>query len=272
MADVPPGSPAGRPRWLVAIPTTITLGNALCGFGAVVALSGWTPAAGEGAVATAGWLILAAWGCDMADGLAARKLGATGAFGAALDSLCDVVGFGVAPAFLVGALTASSGLPGWLGWMAGAALLSGILIRLARFDAEDVADDGPEGHLWFRGLPSPAVGAVIAALGLAWWQAAAGAGAMAWASELTQLLIAQAIATCIPAVAVLVALLAVSTLRYPDLPKHYMKGLAPRWQLGLLGLAVIGLGPGLGLLAFFVAYLALGPIAGRLAQGAGGAA
>lgn len=268
MPEPLPGPASGGPGWLVAIPTAITLGNALCGFGAIVALSGWTPAAGEGAVATAGWLILAAWGCDMVDGMAARKLGTSGPFGAALDSLCDVVGFGVAPAFLVGALAASSGMPGWLGWLAGAALLAGVLIRLARFDAEDVADDGPDGHMWFRGLPSPAVGAVIAALGLAWWQAAAGAGALAWASEMTQLLAAWAIASAIPAVALIAALLAVSTLPYPDLPKHYLKGHAPRWHLVLLGLAIVGLGPGLGLLAYFGAYMVLGPLAGRRAGGA----
>ena len=272
MSAEPGPAGAARPRWLVAIPTAITLGNAMCGFAAVVALSGWTVAAGPGAVATAGWLILAAWGCDMADGLVARKTGTSGAFGAALDSLCDVVGFGVAPAFLVGALTAAAGLPGWVGWVAGAGLLAGVLIRLARFDAADEGDADPEGHLWFRGLPSPVVGAVIAALGLAWWQAATGAGAMAWTGEPVQRLAAQAVAAAMPAAAVLVGVLAITTLRYPDLPKHYLKGLAPRWHLALLGLGVIALGPGLGLLAFFAAYLALGPLAGRRAHPAGGSA
>ena len=272
MAEAP-GRPASeRPRWLVAIPTAITLGNAGCGFAAVVALSGWTPAAGAGAVATAGWLILAAWGCDMLDGLAARMTGTTGAFGAALDSLCDVVGFGVAPAFLVGALASAAGLPGWLGWGTGAALLACVLIRLARFDAEDVTDGEPEGHLWFRGLPSPAVGAVIAALGLAWWQAMTGAGALAWADALTQQAAARLIAGAMTPAALLVAILAVTTLRYPDLPKHYLKRLAPRWHLVALGLAIVVLGPGLGLLAFFLAYATLGPLAGRRPQATGGAA
>lgn len=270
MAEAPRGPAGARPRWLVVFPTAITLGNAMCGFGAVVALSGWTPAAGEGAVATAGWLILGAWACDMADGLVARMTGTSGAFGAALDSLCDVVGFGVAPAFLVGTLAAAAGVPGWLGWLAGAALLIGVLVRLARFDAEDAGDDGPDGHLWFRGLPSPMVGAVIAALGLAYWQARAGAGALAWADELQQLFVAGVVAAAMPVAAVALGALAVTSLRYPDLPKHYLKGLAPRWHLALLGLAVVALGPGLGLLAFFLAYLALGPFAGRRDQAAGG--
>ena len=252
-----------KPGWLVAVPTAITLGNALCGFGATVLLAGWTPAAGPGAVTAAAWLILAAWACDMVDGLAARLTGTSGKFGAALDSLCDVVGFGVAPAFLVGTLAAGGGLPPACGWAVGGALLACVLIRLARFDAEDAGGDEPDGHLWFSGLPSPAVGTVIASLALTWGQAVAGSGAFAYLDAGSQATIAEWLASGVPVAGLIVAALAVTTLRYPDLPKHYMKRLAPRWHLALLAVAVVALGPGLALLGFFLLFTLLGPLAGR---------
>lgn len=261
---------ADRPRWLLAIPTAITLGNALCGFTAVVLLAGWTPAAGPWAVATAGWLILAAWVCDMLDGLAARMTGTSGAFGAALDSLCDVVGFGVAPAFLVGTLAQAAGLPPAWGWIAGGALLSGVLIRLARFDAEDAGGDEPDGHLWFRGLPSPVVGTLVATLALTWAQAVGGTGALAWLDAGQQVSVAEWLGRGMPVAGLLLAVLAVTTLRYPDLPKHYMLRLAPRWHLAVLVVAMAALGPGLGLLAFFLAFTLFGPLVGRRAAAPGG--
>lgn len=249
-----------KPGWLVAIPTAITLGNALCGFAAAMLLAGWTPAAGPGAVTAAAWLVLAAWACDMVDGMAARLTGTSGKFGAALDSLCDVVGFGVAPAFLVGTLAQA-----WWGWLAGGVLLAGVLIRLARFDAEDAGEDGPDGHLWFRGLPSPAVGTLIATLALTWGQAVSGSGVFFYLDAGTQATIAEWLARGLPAAGLIVAALAVTTLRYPDLPKHYMKRLAPRWHLALLAVACVALGPGPGLLAFFLLFTVLGPLAGRRA-------
>ncbi|MEB3197802.1 MAG: CDP-alcohol phosphatidyltransferase family protein [Candidatus Sericytochromatia bacterium] len=245
-----------------AAPNAITLGNAMCGFGALVTLSGWNAEAGWWPIKLASWLILGAWVCDMLDGAVARMTGTTGKFGAALDSLCDVVGFGVAPAFLVGVLGVAAGWSPYFAWGAGAALLACVLIRLARFDAEDVADTGAGGHMFFRGFPSPAVGMTVAATGLTFAQAAQELGMGTFTRpELTGLNLA--VASAIPFVAIVVGLLAVTTWRYPDLPKHYARRTAPWWHPVVVLVAAIGLGPGPALLGFFGLYALTGPLFGR---------
>lgn len=256
---------AEKRNWLVALPTAMTLGNALCGFGAVAVLA--RPNADPGTAAMlASWLILGAWACDMGDGMVARLTGTTGKFGAALDSLCDVVGFGIAPAYLVMSLTAWGGVGWFYGWLAGAVLLSCVLIRLARFDTEDVGDaQEPDGHLYFRGFPSPAVGVVIAAIGLTYAQVLLSPDP-AGNDVLTVKMLASGITgIATPIVALIVGALAVSTWVYPDMPKHYLKGLAPWWHLILLALAMMGMGPGPALLAYFALYALLGPWIGRRA-------
>src|SRR5436305_8356453 len=63
-----------------------------------------TPAAtasDEGNFAWAGWFILFAMLFDMLDGYVARLSKTASAFGGELDSLCDVVSFGITPAFLL---------------------------------------------------------------------------------------------------------------------------------------------------------------------------
>src|SRR6185369_13231770 len=86
-------------------------------------------------------------------------------FGGELDSLCDAVSFGVAPAFLVLKLG-----PGWEPSRFLHQLLAGIaalylactVLRLARFNVDNTPD--PSGHKRFRGLPSPGAAGCIAAL------------------------------------------------------------------------------------------------------------
>ncbi|MEB3222563.1 MAG: CDP-alcohol phosphatidyltransferase family protein [Candidatus Sericytochromatia bacterium] len=261
----PEGSAPPAPRrrsGLAWLPNAITLTNALCGFGAVVAVAGWTPDQGSFPVALSAWLILGAWVCDMADGTVARLTGTTGRFGAALDSLCDVVGFGVAPAFLAGTLASAAGWPSVVAWAPALVLLSCVLVRLARFDAEDVEATGPDGHLYFRGLPSPAVGVLIATLGLWFAQVARSYGIGTWGPG-TLVNEAVWLGQAMPLVALLAAGLAVTVLPYPDLPKHYMKRLAPWWQpVAVLGAAaIVGVGPAF--FAFFLGYALLGPWLGR---------
>jgi CDP-diacylglycerol--serine O-phosphatidyltransferase len=280
MSELPPFEPPtglapARPvrrSGLAWLPNAITLTNALCGFGAVVALAGWTPDQGSFAVAFASWLILAAWLCDMADGTVARITGTTGRFGAALDSLCDVVGFGVAPAFLAGTVARAAGWPPLLAWGAALGLLGCVLIRLARFDAEDVGETGPDGHLYFRGLPSPAVGVLVATLGLSFAQVARAYGLGSWGGPEIKVPACLWLGQAMPLVALLAAALAVTVLPYPDLPKHYVKRLAPWWQpVVVLALgAALGFGPVL--FCFFLGYALVGPwLGGRRAHAGRGA-
>jgi CDP-diacylglycerol--serine O-phosphatidyltransferase len=97
---------------------------------------------------------------DMLDGQAARWLGADSRFGGQLDSLADLVSFGLAPAVVVYAWGLSQmGTAGWVG-----ALIFCICsaIRLARFNIEAARDEGAtQSHPYFTGLPTPGAAGVL---------------------------------------------------------------------------------------------------------------
>jgi CDP-diacylglycerol--serine O-phosphatidyltransferase len=238
------------PAYLYALPAAFTLGTALCGFAAIAMLT--TPA-GYGPAA---WLILGAWVCDMADGLVARFTRTTSAFGAQLDSLCDAVGFGVAPAVLVGLHGPGTSAP--FGWLAGGALLVAVLVRLARFNVLHQEEEG--GHLYFSGLPSPAAGVSIAALTLSFGWLRSGHWLVAKLPPTLALQLSNGLESALPLVALAVAVLMVSGIRYADLPKHYLRKLKPRWHLVLLAVLAAAISPEPVLAAFFIGYLALAPL------------
>lgn len=125
------------------VPNLLTLVNLFCGFVSIVYAS-------EGLFLKSSLFILIAAIFDMLDGFTARLINAASEFGSELDSLCDVVSFGVAPSFLVyqsffikfeeiGILLAS--FPA----LAGAS-------RLARFNVQLVS---LEDKRFFKGLPIP---------------------------------------------------------------------------------------------------------------------
>ena len=92
---------------------------------------------------------------DMLDGRAARMLGADSRFGAQLDSLADLVSFGLAPALILYSWTLSQLTQ--TGWIAALAFCACSAIRLARFNVESVRDEGAtRAHPYFTGLPTPA--------------------------------------------------------------------------------------------------------------------
>lgn len=240
-------SSAAPSRMRLAIPSLVTLGNATCGFVAVVLL---VRAQAQGlttpeALVPAAWAILAGWGFDMADGPVARLLRASSAFGVQLDSLCDVLTFGFAPALLV----ATAGGLGWGACLAGLAYLWAVVIRLARFNTEADTDSA---HLYFKGLPSPAAAALVAA-------ALAAPG-----PAIAPLAIAPVLALpwVLPAIAVAAGALMLSTRRYPDAPKHYARGLLPRWHLAAFVAVAAIAGPALFLFGYFALYAVYGLVRG----------
>jgi CDP-diacylglycerol--serine O-phosphatidyltransferase len=92
---------------------------------------------------------------DMLDGRAARQLGADTRFGAQLDSLADLVSFGVAPALIAYNWTLS-GL-GIAGWIVAVIFCVCCAIRLARFNIQALRDEGAtETNPYFTGMPTPA--------------------------------------------------------------------------------------------------------------------
>jgi CDP-diacylglycerol--serine O-phosphatidyltransferase len=146
-------------RVVPILPTLVTLGNAFCGF---TAIDYAMKAGASGADATRfyhwiGWsgvMILLAMVFDALDGKVARLAHATSDLGRELDSLCDVISFGVAPAVIVKTLASYQNYLPRLGWAASVLFVMCAALRLARFNIE--TDAAEESHWYFKGLPSPA--------------------------------------------------------------------------------------------------------------------
>lgn len=152
-----------RVRAVGILPSLLTIGNAISGFAAIILASDATR---EGGIVwkleVAIWLIFIAMIFDALDGKVARLTGAASKFGGELDSLSDVISFGLAPAFLTYALVtamASPFLPQRILLTLSALYLACTAIRLARFNAENSPDDSA--HLQFAGLPSPAAAGTL---------------------------------------------------------------------------------------------------------------
>ena len=108
-------------------------------------------------------MIFAAAIFDFFDGFAARALDAKSPIGAELDSLSDVISFGVAPSFIVAWLLSKTGIGWWLHDVNIFPMLAFILaafaaVRLAKFNIDTRQSTS------FIGLPVPAVGLFIASL------------------------------------------------------------------------------------------------------------
>lgn len=133
------------------IPNFITLSNLLFGFLSV-------GSAMLGDFQNASLFILIGMMLDSMDGWIARKLDVESAFGKELDSLADIVTFGIAPAILIFSTTfANMGMIGLL--IAGMFPIFGA-IRLARFNIDEETSTA---H-YFTGVPITAAGGVIALL------------------------------------------------------------------------------------------------------------
>ena len=137
-------------RGVYLLPSMFTVGNLFCGYACIVY-------AMRGEFATAAPFIGFAMVLDMLDGRIARMTGTASDFGIELDSLADVVSFGMAPAIL----SFAWGLQplGRLGWAVGFLFLAAAALRLARFNIQV----GSQDKRYFVGLASPAAAAVPAA-------------------------------------------------------------------------------------------------------------
>lgn len=132
------------------VPSFFTLMNLLCGFVAIIMIF-------EGKLVTGAWLIVLAGLFDLLDGFMARLANATSNFGIELDSLSDVVSFGVAPGMLIYNFGLNQlGIAGIL--VSAFPALCGA-VRLARFNVEAVTSN----YSYFRGLPIPAQATMIVA-------------------------------------------------------------------------------------------------------------
>jgi CDP-diacylglycerol--serine O-phosphatidyltransferase len=138
----------GMRRAIVVIPSAFTSGNLFFGIWSIVESA-------RGSFERAAWFIVVAAVLDLLDGRIARVSRTGSAFGAELDSLVDVISFGVAPAMLIYFWRFKGGEWGWL--LAFIYILAAAL-RLARFNIVQAG----QAKTHFIGLSSPASGITLA--------------------------------------------------------------------------------------------------------------
>ena len=227
----------GRKAFAV-LPTLLTLGNAACGFGAITIAAKVGPVSANAGndellvsneLLIASLLIFLAMLFDVLDGAAARLTKQASDFGAELDSLCDAISFGVAPAFLMlqfshpqhNLIKSATYHPRIL-WVIGVLFALCAVLRLARFNVETDEDDS---HEFFSGLPSPAAAGAVASFPIALY----GLGDLA-ARNLVEVLL-QFFAAALPLITLGLAFLMVSRIRYPHFFNQILRRQRSRQQV-----------------------------------------
>ena len=219
-----------RLKYIAILPSLITILNGVFGFTAIIfAAKGSEALSADSKIpfftfgsttyfAMSGYMILVAMIADMLDGRLARRVQSTSSFGGQLDSLCDIISFGVAPAFLMLNVleyeVASIGLADErflqrFIWLSAAAYISCAAIRLARFNVENEEDESA--HMSFMGLPTPAAAGVIVSL-------------VIFHQETIPTF---AIICILPFLALGISILMVGRIRYPHILNQYLRGKKP---------------------------------------------
>jgi len=249
-----------RLKSITVLPSLITILNGVCGFAAIV-FAGKGAEAGEYGFsyhklqlpyfAMAGYMVLLAMIADMLDGRLARMSKSTSSFGGQLDSLCDIISFGVAPAFLMlkvlehkleslgmghGESIVGNFLIRFV-WLVAATYISCAAIRLARFNVENEEDESA--HMSFMGLPSPAAAGVVVSLVIFYQEILSELVAK---DSQAHLICGNAIVFALPFLTLGTGILMVSRIRYPHVLNQYLKGKKPFahliWLLLAIGLVV----------------------------------
>lgn len=158
-------------KWLKKVPNLLTICNSLCGFGAML----YTLHVYDNRIVTdtydilavSAWLILFAMIFDMLDGFAARLFNAASMHGIQMDSLADMVTFGVAPAVIVAVMAHSlraemRPFQYFLVWGFCAIYIGCAASRLATYNVHAMLEK--KSGEKFSGLPSPGAAAAICSL------------------------------------------------------------------------------------------------------------
>jgi len=189
-----------------SIPNLFTIGNLFLGIIAIIFVFN------EEATLAAMMVIIAII-ADGLDGRVARALKVQSEFGKELDSLSDVISFGVAPAFIVYVVSFQSLQPPAAGWLVTAIFPICGALRLARYNVV-AASPG-----YFVGLPIPAAAGILSTLALF-------SGSLHSAVLIV--------------VTLLLSMLMVSKIRYPSF-KHIDIPVPMRWILLVASIAAVAL-------------------------------
>lgn len=198
-------------KGIYLLPTTLTLCGMFLGFYAIIASF-------KGDFIHAAWAVVIANIFDGLDGWVARVTRSTTKFGIELDSLSDLVAFGIAPAVLIYSWSLHSF--GRLGWAAVFLYVICGTLRLARYNAQM----GSEERKTFSGLPIPGAAMVVTSFVLfynAIW------GGITGKSYLVLIMV------------FILAVLMVSTLRYHGLKEVNPKSRRPFGILVAFGIALV---------------------------------
>ncbi len=251
------------------LPTLCTLGNLVCGFAAIPYASmpaefvgpwGWSGLTCAAALVFVGMLL------DTVDGSIARLTNSSSELGGQLDSLADVVTFGVAPAYLMLRLvTIDVGLPiigpeaddalAKVVWAVGVVYLCCAALRLARFNVE--TGSTIERSDSFRGLPSPGAAGAVTSLILLHQHIMAGR-----LGDEVLSIFARGAVLGLPFVTLLAAFAMVSSIPYPHMANRYLAGSRSFAYIVRL-VVVLALAmwfPQETLVVLFTSYLVAGPI------------
>jgi CDP-diacylglycerol--serine O-phosphatidyltransferase len=256
-------------RKIAVVPALLTLGNLLCGFAALVylldsRLSDGLPDMER--ITRAAWLVLFGMIFDAVDGLAARASRTTTSFGSQLDSMADLLTYGVVPAALVRMLahpfyeqTDYLTREKVLWWMTALYCVS-VALRLSRFNVEQRSSSREE---TFTGLPSPGAAGMIAATTLLT------TGPLQDDPELQR-----TIFVLLPFAGLVLSFLMIFTIPYVHVTKRFLRGRQPFGRVVLLafGIVLILKLPEVLLFLGFTGYVCSGPLGMLLRRGGAPAA
>lgn len=217
------------------VPSLFTVLNMFCGFMSIIHAS-------SGEFVQASWLIILAAGFDALDGVMARITRSSSEFGIEIDSLSDVVSFGVAPAFLVYQVYLQE--LGALGVLLSSLVMIFGGLRLARFNVQLVGYDKEQ----FVGLPIPASAITLASFVLNYWNETSRLGN---------------VASLLPWMVVGLSLLMVSKVKYDTLPRISKRAVQKEpWKLifSVLSIIVVFVTAGTAIFPLLVLFISLGII------------
>ncbi|MCX8070329.1 MAG: CDP-diacylglycerol--serine O-phosphatidyltransferase [Thermodesulfovibrionales bacterium] len=221
-------------KGIYLLPNTLTLCGMFCGFFAILS-------AVNGNFVHAAWAIVLANIFDGLDGWIARLTNTATRFGIELDSLSDLVAFGVAPSILMykWALVPF----GRVGWAVAFLFVACGALRLARFNVQT----GTSSSKAFKGMPIPAAATIVASIVIFYY-------------EFNSVMPSKNL--FFPIITTVLSLLMVSTLRFHGLKEVNFSERKPFWFLVVfvLILFVLLIHPSTAIFIFAMIYFVWGLI------------
>ena len=222
-------------KYLKWIPNALTLGNSLCGFAAILftllVYDRGNASSSSSIFAFSAFMILCAMVFDAFDGYAARLLNAASLHGIQMDSLADMVTFGVAPATLVAVmahkLLGVRSKEFLLIWCLSAIYLGCAALRLAKYNVHAMQEKKSSDK--FSGIPSPGAAAAICSL------------IFLFAVEHSDKPSMLKLITVLPWYAAILGFLMVSTIPYQHFGKWFFSALHNKRRLAVLILIIASL-------------------------------